>query len=141
MTTNTYPINTKFPNGLNLNLLIREMHVVWPADLQPAEFTVHGGGRPGGTGFITGTLTIETPRALTAQENTDAEVHFFVHVGSDLPTGTVLATLQPPGQGPVGRAVYVEDAAKAGNGPTGNGTMLYTDGTNWRRFSDDEVIA
>lgn len=136
MATNTYPVPGTFPNGLNIDLLAQEMPAVWPPDLFPAEYSANG--RPGEpNGITTGILEIETPRALTTPENDAALAHFLIHAGGTATPGTRLADLAPPGQGAQGRWQYVVDAPRQG---AGVGTMLYDDGTNWRRGTDDGVI-
>lgn len=138
MATNIYPVPTDFPNGLNLDLLITEMPSVWPADVFPAEYTANGKSREP-DGITTGILTIETDRALTIAENNDALAHFQVHAGGTAKVGLTLAFLQPPSSVPPGLMLYVTDAPRSP--PIGGvGTMLFADGTNWRRVSDDVII-
>lgn len=136
MAINIYAVAPNFPAGLSLVLLVREMRAVWPADLHMSEYS-HRRGRPGSA---TGTLEIETPRVLTAPEEAAALAHFQVHAGGTAPVGIMLAEL-PGAAERMGGAVFVSDAARKPGPNGGNGTMLYSDGANWRRFADDEVMA
>lgn len=134
MANNNYPIVSNFPNGLLLDLLIQEMPTVWPADLFPASYVTNG--PPRGT-QTSGQLTIETPRDLTAQENTDALNHFAVHDPDDgVPVGLTMATLPDPS--PAGQLQYVRDLARA-TGPD-FGTMAYSNDIEWRRVADDALV-
>jgi hypothetical protein len=134
MADNNYPIAPLFPKGLLLDLLIQEMPTVWPADLFPAGYTTNG--PPRGT-QTSGALTITTPRDLTSDENTDALNQFAVHDPDDgVPVGLTMATLPDPS--PAGQVQYVRDLARA-TGPD-VGTMAYSNGIEWRRFSDDALI-
>lgn len=134
MANNTYPIAPNFPNGLLLDLLIQQMPAVWPADLFPSEYTVNG---PPFSTVNSGTLIIETPRVITAQENADALAQFTIHDPADgLPFGLTIATLPAPD--PAGNVQFVRDLARA-TGP-GLGTMAYSNGVEWRRMSDDSLV-
>ena len=138
MATNNYAVPLNFPNGLNLDLLTREMLDVWPRDLASSEYSANG--RPQDpNGIETGTLSIETPRDLTPAENTAALAHFQTHEGGRAMLGQLLADLPPPGQ--PGRWVFVDAVERQPGANTGTGAMVYDDGTNWRRHGDDEVIA
>ena len=136
MADNTYPIAPNFPNGLNLDVLIQEMPTVWPADLFPAIYVARG--RPGPTGITSGSLQIETPRALTTSENDDAEAHFQVHAG-----GNVVPPLQgsqlPAASDVPGTWTFLADEPKSPNGNGTLGTMVYSDGENWLTISDNKI--
>ena len=134
MATNNYQIQTDFPNGLLLDLLIQQMPAVWPADLFPAGYAVRGPPR----GVITsGLLEIVTPRDLTPDENTDALARFATHDPADgAPRGVTIATLPSPIS--AGDLQFVSDLNHA-TGP-GIGTMAYSNGVEWRRVSDDALV-
>lgn len=136
MAKNTYQIASDFPNGLNPDVLIQEMPDVWPADLFPAVYEARG--RPGPTGITSGTLQIETPRELTTSENDDALAHFQVHAG-----GSVVPPLKgsqlPAASDVKGTWTFLADEPQSRNG--GIGCMVYSDGTNWRRISDDTIAS
>ena len=135
MANNTYPVATKFPNGLNLDALIREMPSIWPADLFPAVYQVRGG-RPGPAGITSGSLKIETPRALTTSENDDAEAHFQAHAGgNDAPI--LRGSELPAASDAKGTWTFLADEPQSGSSELG--TMVYSDGTNWRRVSDNTI--
>ncbi len=138
MADNTYAVPPSFPNGLNLALLIQEMPTVWPADVFPAEYSANGKiAEP--DGITTGQLLIVTDRALTVPENDDALAHFLVHAGGTSAVGTRIIDLPDPATTDLGLSLFVVDAPR--DPPIGGfGTMLYADGTNWRRFADDAVI-
>lgn len=133
MGDSTYKVKPRFPNGLNLDLLIQEMPTVWPKDLFPAQYSVDAR-KSGPKGLTRGTLTIETPRDITADERAAAITHFSTHAGGTAEVGTRIQDLRPPGKGPLGRMVYVVDAPWGDGGAVG--CHLYDDGTSWRRTSD-----
>lgn len=138
MATNTYPVPPNFPNGLNLDLLITEMPTVWPADVFPATYTANG--RPSEpNGITTGTLWIQTARVLTVAEDAAALAHFQVHAGGTGAVGLRIAFLEDPSLVEPGLILFVVDAPR--NPPIGGfGTVLFADGINWRRVSDDVII-
>lgn len=136
MAINNYPVATDFANGLLLDLLTQEMPAVWPSDVFPAQYSAAG---PPGSVINTGNLKIETARILTSQENQDALNHFQVHNPADgVPAGVTIATLPPPTMPGAGVLFFVSDLAQ-GVGP-GMGTMAYSNGTEWRRVSDDALV-
>lgn len=138
MATNTYPVPPNFPNGLNLDLLITEMPGVWPADVFPASYTANGRSTEP-FGITTGQLVIETARVLTVPENDAALSHFQVHAGGTGAVGLTIAFLENPATVEPGLILYVVDAPR--NPPIGGfGTVLFADGVNWRRVSDDVII-
>ena len=136
MANNNYPIAANFPNGLNLDVLIQEMPSVWPADLFPAVYLARG--RPGPTGITSGSLQIETPRALTTSEDDDALAHFLVHAGgSEVPN---LKGFQLPAASDAkGTWTFLADEPKSPNGNGTLGTMVYSDGENWLTISDNKI--
>lgn len=132
---NNYPIAPLFPNGLLLNLLIQQMPNVWPADLFPAEYSVKGAAN---AVITAGTLKVETVRVLTPQEQADALNHFAIHNPADgVPAGVTIATLPEPTI--AGVWFFVSDLERS-TGP-GAGTMAYSNGTEWRRGTDDALVS
>lgn len=138
MADNTYAVPPNFPNGLNLNLLIQEMPTIWPADVFPASYSANG--KPSEPdGITSGQLLIVTARILTVPENDDALAHFQLHTGGTAAVGRRLVDLPAAADAEPGLSLFVVDAPR--DPPIGGfGTMLYADGTNWRRFADDVVI-
>ena len=136
MAKNTYPIATNFPNGLNIDVLIQEMPSVWPADLFPAIYIARG--RPGPTGITSGSLEIETPRELTTTETEDALDHFLVHAGG-IETPPLKGSQLPAASDARGTWTFLTDEPQSQNGAVG--TMVYSDGVNWRRISDDNIAS
>ena len=74
MAISKFRVNLFFPNGLNLDVLIREMPTVWPEDLFPAQYGVNAR-KSGPRGVTRGLLEIETPRAITEAESAAATTH------------------------------------------------------------------
>jgi hypothetical protein len=135
MADNDYDIPFRFPLGLHLNRLTREMFDVWPTGVaKAAEYTSPGSPT---TIQIVGNLRITTVAPLTASQQADALAHFLTHDGSLPPLpGVLLVELPPPADSP-GVVLYVRDADRATG--AGLGCMLYSDSVAWRRISDDAV--
>lgn len=138
MPLNTYAVPPNFPNGLNVDLLVTEMPGVWPADVFPVTYVANGRSTEP-LGITTGQLVIDTARVLTVPENNDALAHFQTHAGGTGAVGLTIAFLQDPALSDPGLILFVVDAPR--NPPIGGfGTLLFADGTNWRRVSDDVII-
>jgi hypothetical protein len=138
MTEYRYPVNPiRFPNGLNLCVLVDALHELWPADLRATSFTILGPRPPGG--YRAGVLVLETPRDMTLAEQRDTEDVMRVHPGGDdKMVGAALGSL-PPVVEATGSVLFVRDLPRAAPA-TGRGTLVYSDGVAWRRVSNDEVI-
>lgn len=137
MFSNIYPVAPNFPNGLNLPVLKLELPSVWPADLRRINYTLNA--RPSGPNGVTaGVLTIDTPRELTRDEDTAAKNHFQTHAGGRVKPGLRGSQL-PPASESRGIWTFVADEPQSGGGVLG--TMVYSDGTNWRRISDDVIAS
>lgn len=135
MANNIYAVPPNFPNGLLLNLLITQLPGVWPSDLFPVIPTLNGRAT---SVVTTGTLELDTARVVSLQENADALALFAVHnpaTDQALP-GLTIAQLPPPS--PAGQQEYVRDLDRT-TGP-GVGTMAYSDGSAWRRSTDDVLV-
>ena len=137
MTTNNYPIAPNFPNGLNLPALKLEMPTVWPADLRRVSYTLLT--RPSGPRGVTkGVLQIDTPRDLTRAEKKAAKAHFQTHAGGRVRPGLRGSQLSPAGEA-AGTWTFIADEPQSGG--AGLGCVVYSDGTNWRRISDDALAS
>lgn len=136
--TTNYSVPPVFPNGVLIGQLQVEMVSVWPGDLFPIAFSANGS--PGTGGVITsGTLTVETQRALTVPEANDALAHFLTHLPIIGALGGVMASQLIAGVFQ-GQTVYVIDEARQG---AGMGVLCYWDGTTrkWMRVRDDGDVA
>lgn len=136
MAENTFNVAQNFPLGILLDLLIQEMRTVWPSDLRTASFSLDG---PPRRTVTVGRLDINTPRDLTLDERSAALAHFQnVHnPANGVLHGLTVAQLNEIAPAGV-RTVYVRDLDRA-VGP-GVGTLAYSNGIEWRRVSDDQLI-
>lgn len=135
MFTNIYPVAPHFPNGLNLAVLKLEMPTIWPADLALINYTLNA--KPSGpTGVTAGVLRIDTPRLLTNDEEIDAKAHFLVHAGGVERPGQRGSQL-PPAIDSRGTWTFIADEPQSDTSDLG--TMVYSDGKNWLRVSDNAI--
>lgn len=136
-----FDVPTSFPNGLNLRLLVKQMHDEWSSDLRDCDFTANG--KPSPTnGIQSGTLLICTKRALTADDISSANAIFIKHVGAPTSVipGRTLDSLMAANKAVRHPPVVVSDVERMAGPNGGMGALVYSDGSNWRRASDDTIV-
>jgi hypothetical protein len=133
----SFDVESVFPGGLELNRLIHGLLQIWPDDLEDSEITATGP-RTKEKGFVSGALEIITSRPLTTKELSDMNSFMRDHVSTPfVQKGHVLRKLPPAAKVVTGIPLYVTDVA---NKSGGNGTIVYSNGTQWCRVSDDLVV-
>ena len=110
-----FDVSKSFPKGLNVRLLVKQMHDQWSSDLRDCDFSANG--KPSPTAGITsGTLIICTKRPLAKAEITSAMAIFLKHAGAPVSVvaGRTFASLIPASKAIMHPAVFVSDVEQIG---------------------------